>query len=60
MNKVGFGWHTNKSERAIGCGNSVQILGPIGVDEVNVLLDSQVVKSTDKEVIVMDIDDDSH
>lgn len=47
---------TNKSERAVRCGDIIQLLGPIGVDEVYVLLDSHVVEGAHKEVIVMDID----
>lgn len=48
---------TNECERTIAGGDTVQLCGPVGVDEINVLLDRHAVEHVRVEVVVMHVDD---
>lgn len=48
---------TDEGERTVAGGDSVQLRCPVGVDEIDVLLDCHVVEHVREEVVVVHVDD---
>ena len=52
--------HTNQNTGSIWCCDMIQLRGPVGLNEINILLNSHAVKFAGEEVVIMDIYDWSH